>query len=289
MQRSMRDTYDHDPTTASMYDDCDKQKTYSAPGQLNWKFAGGPKAEFDAAQAANKKKEGTPVEALMQRFKRDTFDGDSGSTSMYDDGHVYSEAGQFRPAPPSENKKKADTEKLNQISRRDTFDSDSGTASMYDDQHVYSEAGQFRPAPPSENKKKKDTEALIQVNKRTHDTFDPDDKNNQGNADPQDTSVYDDQHTYVKTPGSLVNTPPKKENVQTDVKIDENTQSDADLAKAAAQWKKQKEEKTANTTKSAVKAANTSAKANTTDFIDPKPYPNPNPVPLEKAGNGTIA
>jgi len=35
-----------------------------------------------------------------------------------------------------------------------------------------------------------------------------------------------------------VNTPPKKENVQTDVKIDENTQSDAaDLAKAAAQWK----------------------------------------------------
>ena len=86
-----------------------------------------------------------------------------------------------------------------------------------------------------------------------------------------------------------MNTPPKKENVQTDVKIDENTQSDADLAKAAAQWKKQKEEKTANTTKSAVKAANTSAKANTTDFIDPKPYPNPNPVPLEKAGNGTIA
>ena len=37
--------------------------------------------------------------------------------------------------------------------------------------------------------------------------------------------------------------PPKKENVQTDVKIDENTQSDADLAKAAAQWKKQKEER----------------------------------------------
>ena len=58
--------------------------------------------------------------------------------------------------------------------------------------------------------------------------------------------------------------PPKKENVQTDVKIDEVTQSDADLAKAAAQWKKQKEEKTANLTKSAVKAANTTVKANTT-------------------------
>ena len=58
--------------------------------------------------------------------------------------------------------------------------------------------------------------------------------------------------------------PPKKENVQTDVKIDEVTQSDADLAKAAAQWKKQKEEKTANVTKSAVKAANTTVKANTT-------------------------
>lgn len=74
--------------------------------------------------------------------------------------------------------------------------------------------------------------------------------------------MYDDQHTYVAKAGSLVNTPPpKKENVQTDVKIDEVTQSDADLAKAAAQWKKQKEEKTANVTKTAVKAANTTVKA----------------------------
>jgi len=88
-----------------------------------------------------------------------------------------------------------------------------------------------------------------------------------------------------------VNTPPKKENVQTDVKIDENTQSDADLAKAAAQWKKQKEEKTANVTKSAVKAANSTVKAkvNATDFIDPKPYPNSNPVPLEQANKGEPA
>lgn len=88
-----------------------------------------------------------------------------------------------------------------------------------------------------------------------------------------------------------MNTPPKKENVQTDVKIDENTQSDADLAKAAAQWKKQKEEKTANVTKSAVKAANSTVKAkvNATDFIDPKPYPNSNPVPLEQANKGEPA
>jgi hypothetical protein len=83
-----------------------------------------------------------------------------------------------------------------------------------------------------------------------------------------------------------VNSPPKKENVQTDVKIDEVTQSDADLAKAAAEWKKQKEEKTANVTKSAVKTANTTVKVNTTDFIDPKPYPNPKAVPLEKAHEG---
>lgn len=103
---------------------------------------------------------------------------------MYDDGHVYSEAGQFRPAPASENKHKKDTEALNQLSRKDSFDGDSGTASMYDDGHAYSEAGQFRPSPPSENKHKVDTEALTQVKKRTHDTFDPDDKNNQGSADP---------------------------------------------------------------------------------------------------------
>jgi hypothetical protein len=46
--------------------------------------------------------------------------------------------------------------------------------------------------------------------------------------------------------------------------------------------------KTANATKSAVKAANSTgkAKANATDFIDPKPFPNPTPVPLAKANKG---
>jgi hypothetical protein len=60
---------------------------------------------------------------------------------MYDDGHVYSEAGDFRPSPPSENKHKKDPDALIQVRRGDTFDGDSGTASMYDDGHVYSEAG----------------------------------------------------------------------------------------------------------------------------------------------------
>lgn len=136
-----------------MYDDGDKIKTYSAAGALNWKFAGGPKAEYDKAMEG--KKAAAPVEVLSQKYKKDTFDGDSGSTSMYDDGHVYSEAGDFRPSPPSENKKKKDPDALVQVRRGDTFDGDSGTASMYDDGHVYSEAGQFRPSPPSQNKNKK--------------------------------------------------------------------------------------------------------------------------------------
>jgi len=32
--------------------------------------------------------------------------------------------------------------------------------------------------------------------------------------------------------------------------------------------------------------ANTTKKANTTDFTDPKPFPNPTPVPLAKAQKG---
>ena len=37
-----------------MFDDGDKVKTYNQKGlgSLNWKFAGGPKAEYDAAKAA---------------------------------------------------------------------------------------------------------------------------------------------------------------------------------------------------------------------------------------------
>jgi hypothetical protein len=54
-----RDTFDHDPTSTSMYDD---SWTFSAPGALDWKFAGGPTAEYDAAMAA--KKAAAPVEVL---------------------------------------------------------------------------------------------------------------------------------------------------------------------------------------------------------------------------------
>jgi hypothetical protein len=74
--RSSRDSYDPDPTTASMYDD---GHAYSAPGALNWKFAGGPKAEYDAAKAKE-----APVEVLAahkkhhkhHRHSKDSFDHD---------------------------------------------------------------------------------------------------------------------------------------------------------------------------------------------------------------------
>jgi hypothetical protein len=75
-----------------------------------------------------------------------------------------------------------------------------------------------------------------------------------------------------------VNSPPKKENVQTDVKIDEVTQSDADLAKAAAEWKQSKDQK----------AANATVKANATDFTDAKPFPDPTFVPLKDGVKGNV-
>ena len=125
-----------------MYADADNLLTYSPPGAgtLAWKYAGGPKAEYDIAQAA--KKDAAPAEALSQRYRQDTFDHDKDTASMYDDQWVYSNPGKNKmaiavPAP---------VEALHQ--RKDTFDGDSGSASMYDDGHVYSEAGQFRPSPP---------------------------------------------------------------------------------------------------------------------------------------------
>lgn len=88
VQHRKRDSFDADPTTASMYDDGDKQKTYSAPGKLNWKFAGGPKAEYDASNTAKD----APVEVLTQHRHhhhhqgQDSFDADPTTASMYDDG-----------------------------------------------------------------------------------------------------------------------------------------------------------------------------------------------------------
>ena len=182
-----------------MYDDGDKIKTYNQNGlgSLNWKFAGGPKAEYDAAKAARKKPE--PTETLTQFARRDSFDADPTTASMYDDGDkvkTYNQKGlgslnwKFAGGPKAEydaakaaNKKPEPTETLIQRNVKDSFDGDSGSSSMYDDGHVYSEAGQFRPSPASTNSKKK-VEELSQVSKKSHDTFDMDDKNNVGSADP---------------------------------------------------------------------------------------------------------
>merc|ERR1711935_452507 len=113
--RSRRDSYDHDPTPSSMYDDGHQ---YSAPGALNWKFAGGPKAEYDAAKAS--KPEAGPVEVLTQhkhhhkhhRNAVDSFDHDGDTSSMYDDQHVYSKPGKNWALSPKEKKEKEAGDKL---------------------------------------------------------------------------------------------------------------------------------------------------------------------------------
>jgi len=210
IRRSQRDSFDADPTTASMYDDGDKVKTYNQKGlgSLNWKFAGGPKAEYDAAKAAKtEKKEAT--ETLAQhhhhhkhhRNTKDSFDADSGSASMYDDQHVYSEPGQNWSLTPKEKKAKAaadalmagpaPVEGLSQHIRRDSFDADGATASMYDDQHVYSEPGQNWSLTPKEKKAKAAADALMAgpapveglVQHIKRDSFD---------YDPTTSSMYDD-------------------------------------------------------------------------------------------------
>jgi len=144
-----QDSFDADPTTASMYDDGDKVKTYSpaGAGKLNWKFAGGSKAEYDAAPAKDK----APVEVLSQHRRNhkkghhahhrhlrnngqsgaDTFDHDEGTTSMYDDQHAYSNAGGLEAAKPVATKKKAMMQTRSRA--RDSFDHDPTTSSMYDD------------------------------------------------------------------------------------------------------------------------------------------------------------
>jgi hypothetical protein len=216
VQHRKRDSIDADPTTASMYDDGDKQKTYSAPGKLNWKFAGGPKAEYDASNTAKD----APVEVLTQHRHhhhhqgQDSFDADPTTASMYDDGDkqkTYSAAGKlnwkFAGGPKAEydaavGGKKADApvESLHQRSHHrrnqkqkhhrhhrnngksgaDTFDNDPDTTSMYDDQHVYSNAGGFKASAPVASAA---PPALMQHRLRTRDSFD---------HDPTTTSMYDD-------------------------------------------------------------------------------------------------
>jgi len=93
------------------------------------------------------------------------------------------------------------------------------------------------------------------------DTFDVDDK--QSNLSPQDASMYDDQHVYTHTPGSLKNTPVKGALIQSEQKIN----VDAELDTFAKNWIDSKANvtanATANTTKSAVKKANGTANATT--------------------------
>jgi len=101
-----KDTFDHDPDTASMYDD---QLVYSTPGTFrpsaNAAPAGGKSgAEKDTAPAGNPE-----APALVQHAHRarDTYDHDPTTTSMYDDGHVYTDkAGaltwQFAGGPKAE-------------------------------------------------------------------------------------------------------------------------------------------------------------------------------------------
>jgi hypothetical protein len=86
------------------------------PGNVNWKFAGGPKAELDAAIAAK-----TAKPALAQHRHHhhrhggnkgaDTFDHDPDTTSMYDDQHVYSAPGAFKASANAAPKGKAGAEK----------------------------------------------------------------------------------------------------------------------------------------------------------------------------------
>ena len=61
-------------------------------GSLKWKFAWGPTKEFEASQTP-KPEAPTGAAALIQRYRnrKDTFDQDPTTASMYDDGHVYTD------------------------------------------------------------------------------------------------------------------------------------------------------------------------------------------------------
>jgi hypothetical protein len=159
-----RDTYDQDPDTSSMYDD---GHVYTdTAGSVKWKYAGGPAAEYQANTGFN------PYKLVQHkhhhhRNRRDTFDQDPTTTSMYDDGHVYTDkAGSLKnePKPVKEEKKEAAPEAKKEAAppaktlmhkkhhhkhirkgqvvgsfAQDTYDQDPDTTSMYDDGHVYTD------------------------------------------------------------------------------------------------------------------------------------------------------
>lgn len=124
-------------------------------GTIKWKFAGGPAAEYAAATGYNPYK-------LVQFARKDSFDNDPDTASMFDDQHVYSKPGQYTasvaPAFPKTDKIKQD------IDTKDTTPLPN-------------------PAFPIE------LGVLAQKQKRSQDTFDVDDKNE---AQPNDSSMYDD-------------------------------------------------------------------------------------------------
>ena len=117
---------------------------------------------------------------------------------------------------------------------------------MYDDQHVYSKPGQFtggaaklsgKPEDPTKDAAAPGNPEAALSQKKSKDTFDVDDK--QHALDPQDSSMYDDQHTYTAKPGSLKNTPYKGTLVQSTDKVS----VDAQLDEAAKNWLKSKSAK----------------------------------------------
>jgi hypothetical protein len=216
----MRDSYDKDPTTTSMYDDGHVYTDHA--GSLKWKFAGGPATEYQASTGVS------PFKLVQHHHKhhndrRDTFDSDPTSTSMYDDGHIYTDKpGSLKnPAPAVEKTEEKAPESKTLLHKkhhhhkhgRDTFDSDPTSTSMYDDGHIYTDKpGSFKnPAPVEEKKEEKAPESKSLMHKKHHhhkhggrrDTYD---------HDPDTASMYDDQHAYSKpgafvpSPGAAVNT-----------------------------------------------------------------------------------
>jgi hypothetical protein len=107
-----------------------------------------------------------PKDTLTQRsnVRKDTFDNDPDTASMYDDGWVYSKPGKFQRGDPMagiSHKMNAEwkdekpfymvpKDTLTQRSnvRKDTFDNDPDTAGMYDDGWVYSKPGKFQRGDP---------------------------------------------------------------------------------------------------------------------------------------------
>jgi len=165
--RNRRDTFDQDPTSTSMYDDghvyTDKAGSLkNEPVKVEKKEAA-PEAKKEAAPA--KKEAAPPAKALMHKkhhhkharkgqaagsFAQDTYDQDPDTTSMYDDGHVYTDdAGKikwvFAGGPAAEYAKATgyNPYTMVQVGKSDSYDMDPDTASMYDDGHVYSKPGQY--------------------------------------------------------------------------------------------------------------------------------------------------